>query len=100
MEWAILFVVVIVLALLALYFFSRSRSVTPRTYPARDPDKLAAGGPIEYGESRVVPDSTKGDYTYAERDQHIEYDRIQERGAEIEASDDLSHGNDVSAGNR
>lgn len=92
MEWMLLLIIVIAIALLAFYFYGRSRRVSPDRYADREL--------IERGEYRVVPDSTKGDYTYAERDQHPEYDRIQERGVEIEARDDLSRGNGVDDSNR
>lgn len=98
MEWAILLLVVLALALLALYFYSRR--APRRTYPDRNPDPIADGEATRRGEYRVVPDPTKGDYTFAERDQHIEYDRIQERSAEMGAVDSLSRGNSVDASQR
>jgi hypothetical protein len=100
MEWVLLLIVVIAIAFLAFYFYSRSRSMSPRVFPEREPDGYADREVIERGEYRVVADPTKGDYTHAVRDQHPEYDRIQERSAEIERQGNLSRGNGVDDSNR
>jgi hypothetical protein len=100
MEWVLLLIVVIAIALLAFYFYSRNQGVRPRTYPAREPDRYADRELTERGEYRVVADPTKGDYTHAVQDQHPEYDRIQERGAAIQSRDDLGRENGVGDSNR
>ena len=43
---------------------------------------------VRRGEQRTVADPTKGDYTYADRDQHSEYDGAQERQSRVYDSED------------
>jgi len=41
------------------------------------------------GEHRTVADPSKGDYTHADRDQHNEYDRVQDRRTRTHDDDDV-----------
>src|SRR6187200_3137139 len=100
MDWTTILIIVVALALLALYLYNRSRPAPRGTYNdpnlqssgsigggnhAYDERDLHSSGSIggdataRRGEQRTVADPTKGDYTYADRDQHSEYDGAQER---------------------
>ncbi|HMN29839.1 MAG TPA: hypothetical protein PKE45_16930 [Caldilineaceae bacterium] len=87
MNWIIPLLIVIGLALLGLYFYERSRpkltdnrdTSTDRVYVTQGQADMVDPDDIRHGEFRTVPDSTKGDYSAAEEDQHLEYDEVQER---------------------
>jgi hypothetical protein len=127
MDWSTILIIVVIAAI-AYYFFSRNRAVPRGTY--NDPDVSSSGsiggGPSAHddrelhssgsigggaraydqdehesrgsiggspetrrGEHRTVADPTKGDYTHADRDQHDEYDRVQDRRARVQDDDDV-----------
>jgi len=43
---------------------------------------------VQHGELRTIADSTKGDYTAAQADQHVSYDEVQERAVHTPEEDD------------
>jgi hypothetical protein len=89
MNWIIPLLIVIALAFLGLYFYEQSR---PKLEDDRRMRRDSAYGmeghadiededEIRHGEYRTMADSTKGDYTAADEDQHVEYDEMQKRAA-------------------
>jgi hypothetical protein len=63
-----------------------------RTYD--DPNVRSSGSiggetTAQRGEQRTVADSTKGDYTHADHDQHADYDRVQERRTRTHDDEDI-----------
>jgi hypothetical protein len=138
MDWSTTLILIVAVALLALFLYNRRRPAPRGTYNDRDVQSSGSigGGPKAYdkpevessgsigggprahddaehkssgsiggatprrGERRTVADPSKGDYTHAERDQHDEYDRVQERRTRTHDDDDLKSGGSFGGSSR
>jgi hypothetical protein len=133
MDWSTILIIVVIAAI-AYYLFSRNRSAPRGTYNdpnvsssgsigggprAHDDRDLRSSGSIgggaraydkddhkssgsiggspetRRGEHRTVADPSKGDYTHADRDQHNEYDRVQDRRTRNQDDDDVRSGGSI-----
>jgi hypothetical protein len=139
MDWTTILIIVVALALLALFLYNRSRPAPPGTYNDRDlqsggsigggrrtyddPDVESSGSigggkrahddpglrsrgsiggddSVRSGEERSMADATKGDYTHADRDQHSEYDRVQERRSRTYDDKDVQSSGSIGGNSR